>query len=405
MTDVKAIGERIALLRKQKGLTGEKFAELLNVSPQAVSKWETGKNLPETALLSSISEALCVSVDSILTPPRIKQTEINSSPKIIVQNHGGSKRPRLAISNGVFYCTFTYTPNIDSPLFIGDNDTELRIMTSTDGISWTKPTHVFKKEGYALYNSSVLALADGSILALFYLYKNEPSYKKAMLEKVLEPFVHEEPDADYRGEISYLVGQYAIISKDGGATFSEPYLVEKNCALVGKSIQLDDGTILLPMCRYGNDPAHDGVAVIYSSRDGGVTWEPYSFVCGPIKGCSPEEFGLIVTDYKRMSCFIRTSHTMHYCISKDYGLTWSEPADSKIPSSAPFEALKLPNNKIMLTYARRDIEPLSLRMIITDECTNGISPEREQIIADGCCNAIAYHCAEFISDNSVLIIY
>lgn len=33
----------IASLRKEKGLTGEKFAEALGVSPQPVSKWENGK--------------------------------------------------------------------------------------------------------------------------------------------------------------------------------------------------------------------------------------------------------------------------------------------------------------------------------------------------------------------------
>ena len=68
MIDTKKIGEHIAALRKERGMTGEKFAELLSVSPQAISKWETGKNLPETALLPSISELLGVSIDSILLP-------------------------------------------------------------------------------------------------------------------------------------------------------------------------------------------------------------------------------------------------------------------------------------------------------------------------------------------------
>ena len=68
MIDTKKVGERIATLRKERGLTGEKFAELLDVSPQAVSKWETGKNLPETVLLPAISKLLGVSIDSILVP-------------------------------------------------------------------------------------------------------------------------------------------------------------------------------------------------------------------------------------------------------------------------------------------------------------------------------------------------
>jgi len=66
MIDNYKIGNRITLLRKEKGMTGEKFAELLGVSPQAVSKWENSKNLPETALLPAIAALLGTSIDSIL---------------------------------------------------------------------------------------------------------------------------------------------------------------------------------------------------------------------------------------------------------------------------------------------------------------------------------------------------
>lgn len=44
------IGKQITLLRKEHGYTQERLAELLNVSAQAVSKWENGRALPETAL-------------------------------------------------------------------------------------------------------------------------------------------------------------------------------------------------------------------------------------------------------------------------------------------------------------------------------------------------------------------
>lgn len=68
MLDHSKIGNQIALLRKERGLTGEKFAELLGVSAQAVSKWENGKCLPETALLPLIAEILAISIDSLLVP-------------------------------------------------------------------------------------------------------------------------------------------------------------------------------------------------------------------------------------------------------------------------------------------------------------------------------------------------
>jgi len=70
MIDNYRIGNQIAFLRKEKGLTGEKFAEQLGVSPQAVSKWENGKCLPETALLPALSALLGISIDAILLPPK-----------------------------------------------------------------------------------------------------------------------------------------------------------------------------------------------------------------------------------------------------------------------------------------------------------------------------------------------
>ncbi len=42
-----AFGERLQLLRRRSGLTQEQFAEQLQVSRQAVSKWESGKGYPE----------------------------------------------------------------------------------------------------------------------------------------------------------------------------------------------------------------------------------------------------------------------------------------------------------------------------------------------------------------------
>ncbi len=71
MLDLYKIGNHIALLRREKGLTGEKLAEALGVSPQAVSKWENGKNLPETAILPALAALLGTSIDSILIPQEL----------------------------------------------------------------------------------------------------------------------------------------------------------------------------------------------------------------------------------------------------------------------------------------------------------------------------------------------
>lgn len=71
MLENEKIGRRIAELRKAKELTGEKFAELLSVSPQAISKWENGKCLPEASLLPALAEILETSIDSLLMPQEL----------------------------------------------------------------------------------------------------------------------------------------------------------------------------------------------------------------------------------------------------------------------------------------------------------------------------------------------
>ena len=70
--DTSKTGKRITVIRKELGYTQESLAELLSVSPQAVSKWENGHALPETALLPSLAKALDTSIDSLLTDSRIQ---------------------------------------------------------------------------------------------------------------------------------------------------------------------------------------------------------------------------------------------------------------------------------------------------------------------------------------------
>lgn len=68
--DMKAIGNEIGALRRQKGLTQGELGERLGVSFQAVSKWERGETLPDTALLLDLAEVLETTVDHILTGGR-----------------------------------------------------------------------------------------------------------------------------------------------------------------------------------------------------------------------------------------------------------------------------------------------------------------------------------------------
>lgn len=64
--DIRKIGEYIQSLRKKKGITQTQLGDRLNVSYQAVSKWERGETLPDTSLLLDLSSILETTVDNIL---------------------------------------------------------------------------------------------------------------------------------------------------------------------------------------------------------------------------------------------------------------------------------------------------------------------------------------------------
>ncbi|MBQ1343607.1 MAG: helix-turn-helix domain-containing protein [Firmicutes bacterium] len=59
-------GTLIRNLRESKGLSQNELAEKLFVSAQAVSKWETGRGLPDISLLAPLGEALGVSVSELV---------------------------------------------------------------------------------------------------------------------------------------------------------------------------------------------------------------------------------------------------------------------------------------------------------------------------------------------------
>ena len=60
------IGKRISEYRKKKNLKQDELAEMLGVSPQAVSKWENDLSCPDISLLPELSRILGVSIDEIV---------------------------------------------------------------------------------------------------------------------------------------------------------------------------------------------------------------------------------------------------------------------------------------------------------------------------------------------------
>lgn len=96
------LGTKIRKLRKSKDISQEVLAQLLGVSFQAVSKWETGTSLPDITLIPAIASFFGVSTDELFDYNRLtaekkitsicaeaaahRITDRNIKPKMIIAN-------------------------------------------------------------------------------------------------------------------------------------------------------------------------------------------------------------------------------------------------------------------------------------------------------------------------------
>ncbi len=78
------IGKFIKKLRKENNLTQKDLADKYGVTYQAVSKWETGKNIPDISLLKEISKDFNVNIEDLLEGKTTKTKKRNTNKKILV---------------------------------------------------------------------------------------------------------------------------------------------------------------------------------------------------------------------------------------------------------------------------------------------------------------------------------
>ncbi len=72
--DQLSIGKFIALKRKEKNLTQEQLAEQLNISNKTVSKWETGKCMPDYSVIKNLCEVLEITISELMDGEEEKES-------------------------------------------------------------------------------------------------------------------------------------------------------------------------------------------------------------------------------------------------------------------------------------------------------------------------------------------
>lgn len=78
---MKTLGKKISDYRKEKGLTQEELAEKVNVSSQAVSKWENDLSIPDLPILISLADLFGVTLDEL-----VRQEEQLPAVRLLPEN-------------------------------------------------------------------------------------------------------------------------------------------------------------------------------------------------------------------------------------------------------------------------------------------------------------------------------
>ncbi len=105
------IGRFIAERRRQANLTQAQLAEKLNITDRAVSKWETGKSMPDSSIMLKLCEILHITVNDLLcgevvtTDDYKKQLEKNMLQMVIQKEEADKKLLMLEIVIGVLSMT------------------------------------------------------------------------------------------------------------------------------------------------------------------------------------------------------------------------------------------------------------------------------------------------------------
>lgn len=99
--DFKKTGQFIQARRKEKELTQRQLAELLEISDKTVSKWETGRGIPDVTLMPRLCQILAISVNELLSGEALSLKEYPEKAEvnmISLMENLKSKRTRAVMS-------------------------------------------------------------------------------------------------------------------------------------------------------------------------------------------------------------------------------------------------------------------------------------------------------------------
>ena len=154
-------GAFISTLRKEKELTQAQLAEKLNVTDKAISRWETGKGMPDSSLLVPLADILGITVNELLTGEKIPEetftqksednlvVAVQRTEKVVKQ----SKIVKFLLVVAIIFCIFSISLLVKTVIdkqntvtYVGDFDTKNRIAVTELLLDLNKRNYYFSED-------------------------------------------------------------------------------------------------------------------------------------------------------------------------------------------------------------------------------------------------------------------
>lgn len=298
-----------------------------------------------------------------------------------------------------------------------DPNSYVVMVRSRDGEAWTKePELIFAHPLGGSQDPCLLQLNDGTLICTSYVWSLIRPDADSILNRKITLV---QGDAKHSPAFTFM-GGYLVRSVDGGEKWKGPIYP----ASVPANIQVNAWGEPLPAYNRGalyegkngriywavaakdfDSPSKTSVYLM-TSNDKGLRWN-YSAPIAVDKKISFNETSIMGTPKGDLVAFLRTADmpNEYSCIARSTDGGKSFQWQSLGFYGYPLHALKLPDNRVLLTYGYRH-KPYGIRArILNPECTDFVSAPEFVVRDDGGSGDLGYSWSEMLDQNRVLVVY
>lgn len=298
-----------------------------------------------------------------------------------------------------------------------DPNSYLVMVRSGDGESWTKePELIFANPFGGSQDPCLLKLKDGTLLCTSYTWSLIRPDADSVLNRKLSLV---QGKTKYSQAFAFM-GGYLVRSSDGGKTWKGPIYppsvpADVQSDVFGKTLPAynrgalyegKNGRIFWAVAAKDSDSPSKTSVYLMISDDKGLTWNYVSPIAID-KNVSFNETSIIETPKGDLVAFLRTANMPgeYSCIARSTDGGKSFQWQSLGFYGYPLHALRLPDNRVLLTYGSRH-KPYGIRArILNPECTDFASAAEFILRDDGGSGDLGYSWAEMLDQDRVLVVY